>query len=148
MNIKVGFFQVVVTNPENAISFDQILTTLHAVPNDRQRTMFAADEPVRLRLLRRSGPRWLGDLAKIRLHEEIEKSTVDGREGTIPFEEDEGTMEKTAFLYDPATRIAAIQQTAGSVSASSCGRYFRTLGAVQRIELRPVLKSEALERIL
>lgn len=146
--IKISFFQVVVTNPEAPVSFHQILTTLNAVPNDQRRTMFAADEPVRLRYLRPTANRWLGDIAKIRLHEEIEKSTTDGQEARIAFQENEGPLEKTAFLYDPLTKIMAIQQTLGAVSPSSCGRYFKTLGAVKGIELRPVMKLEALERIL
>src|SRR5687767_10538198 len=113
-----------------------------------RRTMFSADEPVRLRLIQRSATRWTGDLVKIRLHEKFDKSTVDGREEEIVFEENEGPCEKTAFLYDPALNVLAIQQTAGSVSASSCGRYFRTLGKVQRIELPVILKLEALQRIM
>lgn len=147
-NLKVAFYQVRVINPNvAAVSFGNIMQTLHGVPNDRRRTMFAADEPVRLRHLEQTGGRWLGDMVRIRLHERIDKSTVDGREEELQFAEDEGPCEKTAFFFDPHTAVMAIQQN-GGVTPSSCGRYFRTLGGVQKIELLPILKLEALERIL
>jgi hypothetical protein len=146
--LKVSFHKVVVTNADTPVKFGDILYKLHKVPNDRRRTMFTADEPVRLRYLKTSSGRWLGDLAKIRLHEKIDKSTVDGQEEEIGFRENEGPCEKTAFLYDPSINVIAIQQTAGSVSASSCGRYFKTLGQVRKIELQVMVKLEALERIL
>ena len=146
--MKVGFFQVVVTNPNTPVAFNAILQTLNAIPNDRRRTMLAADEPVRLRLLQQTGGGWLGDLGKIRLHEDLDKSTIDGIETKIPLQDDEGLLEKTAFFYHPRTKIIAIQQLAGSVSASSCGRYFKTLGGVQKIEFRPVIKDDALTRIM
>jgi hypothetical protein len=146
--LKVAAYQLHVHNPETPVSFASILTTLNEVPNDERRTMFAADEPVRLRRLQAVGPRWLGDLARIRLHELIAKSTTNGVEGELEFADNEGPCEKTAFFFDPATAVMMIQQTAGAVSASSCGRYFRTLGHVQKIEIVPVMKIEALERIL
>lgn len=146
--VKVSFHRVLITNRETPVGFGQILKILNAVPNDRRRTMFAADEPVRLRYLHEAGKRWLGDLAKIRLHERIDKSTVDGKEAELLFADNEGPCEKTAFFYDPALNVMAIQQTAGAVSASSCGRYFRTLGNVEKIDLPVVLKLEALERIM
>jgi hypothetical protein len=147
--IKVSFHRVEVTNAETPVSFSQILSTVHRLPNDRQRTqMLTADEPVRLRHLEEIGGRWLGDLARIRLHETIDKSTVDGEEEAIQFRDGEGPCEKTAFYYDPRLRVIAIQQTAGAVSPSSCGRYFRTIGRVQKIELPVILKLDALERAL
>jgi hypothetical protein len=147
--IKVSFHRVEVTNAETAVSFSEILTTLAGLPNNRNRTtMLHADEPVRLRHLQAIGGRWLGDLARIRLHETIDKSTVDGEEEAIEFRDGEGPCEKTAFFYDPGTRVIAIQQTAGAVSPSSCGRYFRTIGQVQKIELPVILKLDALQRAL
>src|SRR6266498_1100007 len=104
-NLKVAFYQVRVTNPNVPISFGAILQTLNGVPNDRRRTMFAADEPVRLRHLEQIGPRWLGDLARIRLHERIDKSDIDGQEEELQFADNEGPCEKTAFLFDPPTAV-------------------------------------------
>jgi hypothetical protein len=147
-NLKIAFYQVHVVNPNVPVSFGAILQTLHGVPNDRHRTMFAADEPVRLRYLQQIGNRWLGDLARIRLHERIDKSDIDGQEAELQFGEDEGPCEKTAFFFDPATAVMVIQHATGGVTASSCGRYFRTLGQVQKIELLPIMKLEALQRVL
>ena len=107
-----------------------------------------ADEPVRLRHLQRVAGRWLGDLVRIRLNEQIDKSDTAGREEELVFQENEGPCEKTAFFFDPHTGVLAIQQGGGGVSASSCSRYFRTLGHVQKIELEAIIKLEALQRIL
>jgi hypothetical protein len=147
-HIRVSFHRVDVTDGERRKSFGDILTEIEGIPNNRRRTKLVADEPVRLRRLDRVGRRWLGDLARIRLHETIDKSTIDGAEAEIRFEEDEGPCEKTAFFYDPDLRVMAIQQASGAVSASSCGRYFRTIGNVRKIELPIILKLEALEKIL
>jgi Family of unknown function (DUF6731) len=145
--LKISFHRVIVTNPQTPVAFNDILTTLNEVPNDARRTVLQADEPVRLRFLQRIENTWLGDLTRIRLHEHIDKSTVAGRETSIDFEDDEGPCEKTAFVYDSETNVIAIQQIAGGVTASSCGRYFKTIGQVQKIELPIVVKTEALERI-
>ncbi len=144
--LRIGFYQVVVTH-QPVTEFDAVLKSCDSLPDDENRALPDPHQPIRLQRLHRSKRVWEGDMMRIRLDEELQRAKMNGRIRPVDFEEDEGLGENTAFLYDPHTNILAVHENRGGVPVSAFGRYFKVLGSVRRIDLRPVIRPQAIERI-
>jgi hypothetical protein len=146
MLLRIAFHKVVVRSREG-MDFERILETGRGLPDDESRTLDRPDGPIRLQFARRSVNCWHGELIRIRLGEEPKKANLRGRVEPIPFGEDEGLGEETAFVYDPELRILAYHEHRGGVSLTNAARYFKAVGRVRSIEFQPVLRPEVIERV-
>lgn len=127
--------------------FERILETGQALPDDDHRTMARPDGPIRLQFARPSTNAWTGELIRIRLGEQAKKADTKGHVEPIPFGDDEGLGEETAFLYDPELRIIVYHERKGGVSLTNAARYFRAVGKVRSVEFQPIPKPELQERL-
>lgn len=143
--LRVGFYQPHVLG--KAISdFDGIVDAARQLPDDETRTLDRPDGSVRLQFIRQSMSVWIGELIRIRIGEEPKKANLRGKVELIHLEEDEGLGEETAFLYDPELNVIVYHEHRGGVTTSNAARYFRTIAKARSVQLKAMIKPEALER--
>jgi hypothetical protein len=144
--LHVSFYRLTVRN-DPPVRFEEILRRFtDQIPEDERRVWEAKEEPVRLQRLRDHTGYWLGDMMRIRIHEQINRGRRDGTIRPIDFEVGEGPCENTAFLYHPPTRTLVVHEQRGAVPLSALRQYFKLFGEVQGIEAAPLIKPEAIER--
>ena len=144
--LRVGFYRVTV-NHDPPRRFEEILRRFtDQIPDDEHRAWEAKDEPVRLQQLTPHANYWLGDIMRIRVHDQINRGRRDGRVRPIDFEMGEGPCENTAFLFHPGTRTLAVHEQRGAVPLSALRQYFKVFGEVNAIEMLPLIKLEAIQR--
>src|SRR5260370_21194343 len=102
--LRIGFHKVVLRSKE-PIDFEQILDAGRRLPDDESRTIERPDGPIRLQFARRSTSVWQCELIRIRLNEEPKRANIKGKVEPIPFADDEGLGEETAFLDDPELQM-------------------------------------------
>jgi hypothetical protein len=144
--LRIGFYQVNVEDSEQT-PFSQVLQRLSELPADETRKLTWSSVTVRLQALSKSVSYWQGDMLRIRMDESPRKAKLDGSIEDIPFDDDEGLGENTAFLYSPMTNTLVVHEHRGGVPMSRFQRYCKDLGAVQNVEFSPILRPEAIQRI-
>lgn len=143
--LTVDFYKVEVSGDD---SFEAAMTALHALPNDTSRNMQFQDAPVRLRELSTHNQNWLGDLMKIRLNEAAIVANLNGQVQPVGVDGESGLGENTAFLYDHALRVIAVQRNRTAVSATKMASYIETMGHFQNaLIFAPILRLEALQKL-
>jgi len=143
--LTVDFYQVEVSGDD---SFEQAMTTLQQLPNNAARNMTFQDAPVRLRELVTRNNDWQGDLMKIRLNEAAIIANLNGRIEPVGIDGETGLGENTAFYYDHALKVIAVQRNRTAVSASKLAFYFGTMGRLQNaVIFKPILRLEALQQL-
>lgn len=147
-NLRIGFYQPQIES-EPATTFSTILNRFESdIPADHRRTWERRnDEPVRLQHVERTHSLWIGDMMRIRMHEDLRKGRRDGTVQAIDFDPDEGIGENTAFLYCPEANVLTIQEYRGGVSLGMFANYFRVFGEVQSISFQPLIKPDAILRV-
>ncbi len=86
-------------------------------------------------------------MIRIRLGEEPKRANLRGKVEPITFDEDEGLGEETAFVYDPELQMVAYHEHRGGVSLTNTARYFKAVGKVRSIDIKPVLRPDVIERV-
>jgi hypothetical protein len=147
-SLRIGFYGVTVTNDPDT-TFSEILEKFRreVIPDDESRTWDNKDQPIRLQWATHTGGLWSGEIMRIRLHEDLNRAKRDGSTRPIEFEDDEGLGENTAFLFNHRTSTLVVHEARGAVSVNSFGKYFKSVGQVEGVELRPLMRPEAIERI-
>jgi hypothetical protein len=76
------------------------------------------------------------------------KGTINDTSLTeIAMDDHEGLAETSAFLYDPATKVLALQRNRYGISTGMCAQYFTEKAEVNPIQLEPCIKEEAIRRL-
>lgn len=144
-NFVVDFYVVNVSGED---SFQNALTTLQALPEDESRNMNFQDAPVRLARIARHQHTWEGDMMKIRLGEAAVIASLNGHIAPVSIDDDTGLGETTAFLYDDALNVIAIQRNRTAVSAAKVAGYIETLGGLANaVIFVPILRQEVYEKL-
>lgn len=91
---------------------------------------------------------WEGNMIRLRMNNLPVKGSKSGRIEDIVFNEDEGIGEQTAFIYNPLTRVLALQSNQAGVSASTFAKYFEEMAAFDEpIGIDPILNPDAMKRL-
>ena len=144
--IKVDFYKVVL--PDDAQRpFEQIIETIASSPEDQTRNLQRDANPVRLNEAESGSDLWEGEMIRIRMDEVPVKANLEGDISPIGLEEDEGIGEETAFLYHIPTEILGLQRNRYAVSPSGFAWYFEEKGGITPIELEPILREDAIQRL-
>ncbi len=142
--MRIDFYRL--TMPDDKTTrFEQVLESVHALPA-KSRTALFKNVPIRLQHLRQRDGYYIGDLARIRMEGIPPITRLSGEEEDIELPEDAGLGEEAAFLFYPAVRVLVLQRNRFSLSAAAFEDYFCQRGKVQRIDLTPVVKRDALQR--
>lgn len=141
--LKVAFYQV---QCPDGITFADVLTKARR-KKDEDRTIEVHQKLIRLQDISKSKDNWEGDTIHIRMDEVPPKASIDGELSNIELEDDEGIGEETAFLYNEAIDILALQQNIYGVTEPSFCRYFEKAAQINGpIFLFPVIQSGALQK--
>lgn len=147
IQIKIGFYQPTVLNKPPK-TFTELLQGIQDLPDDETRTFSKRNfHPVRIQNLQQWNGFWWGDAMRIRMNAEIQRAKLSGAVREIEFDDDEGVGESSAFLYHPGTNMLVLQELHGAVSRTSFAVYLKAIGQVGKIELRPAINPDALQRI-
>jgi hypothetical protein len=136
--------------PEDSIPpFEAFIASVGALPNNGSRNETVRGCPVRLQEFTALGRLVEGDLVRIRMDQLPLRAELAGPVSPIDLDDDEGLGEETAFLYDVALRVLAIQRNRTGVSASALMEYCeRKAGLRLPIVLTPVLQLDAMQRLM
>ena len=143
--MKIDYY--LVETPEAAADLGDVIKNVSESANNENRNISINGKPIRLQTAALEGSFWVGDMVKIRMDGIPPKTRLNGEQADIDLDEDEGLGEETAFVYDPATKILCIQRNRYAVSAQGLARYFSKHYHPEYIELKPVLKHDALLRM-
>lgn len=105
------------------------------------------DSPYRIDNLQNGGEYWTGDLMMLRMNEDLTKGTKAGGREKIVLKNDEGLVEGTAMLYYPATRTVIFHENRFAGKMSRVAWFFNQFSTGNRVELRPIMRKETLERL-
>jgi len=145
-SMKIDYYRVLI-GEEDQQNFDSIIEKISNFPNDESRNYFHNNIPIRLQEMEKREHLWIGDMVKIRLNDIPPKTKMSGRQIDIDLDEDEGLGEETAFLYDQDVRVLVLQRNYTAVTAAGFTSYFKYFGNVKKLNLLPVVKPEAYQRM-
>lgn len=145
--VKVDFYTV--TMPKGSRPFERAVADDAATPYDDTRAIDIRGFPVRLQAATLSGHHTEAEMLRIQMFDIPPKATKGGRVLSLGLKPNEGIGGETAFLYDSATKVLAVQRNRHGVSAKTIAEYFsqKCCGG-SLVELTPLLELAAMTRLM
>lgn len=130
-----------------SISFSQVLNEIVSMsPNDAQANI---DGDTCLISKNENFGKNLSILfTKIRMNNLPQKTKATGERSPLDLDEDEGLGEDVAIAYNVVLNVVAIQRNIHSLSANNILRLIKEVNPACDVEFLPIIKQDALERIL
>jgi hypothetical protein len=144
--MKIDYFHIGLS-PDAALSMPQIIELVSNMPEDEIRNENFNNVPIRLQESHKYGRLWIGDMVRIRMTGIPPKTKLNGEQDDLDLDDDEGLGEATAFLFDPDLSILVLQRNHYAVSPGGFAHYFAKKGTVMYIDLKPVLRLDAMARL-
>lgn len=144
MSINIDFFGVI----EPKITLGSVLGIIEGTPiSDRTRRI--GKEFASINHLYLDAGYWFGTIVKIRMHEIPKRANLAGVVDDFVLAADEGVGEESSFIYDPRTRVIAMQYNHYGMKSGSFRDYISGFAADinDQFELSPVLTIDALARM-
>lgn len=147
--LNVDFYKITISEDKNANNdFELILEKVKNMPpKDRLREVRTS--PIFLHSIDCGWNEcWEGNIIRLRMNILPIKGNFSGDIVDIDLADDEGIGEETAFIYNPETRILALQSNQHGLSLMNFARYFELIiNCSDVIYLDPVLQVNAFERL-
>lgn len=147
--LRFDFWHLQATKGNTSELVSEIMEVCSKLPEDHEDRLLPRDtKVVRLHELEKKGALWFGDFLGIGVRRPAKKASTKGHVEDLPFTDDEGLGEESAFLIDPATNVFILQSNRLAATSSSVVRFFErfTLGR-GHLELMPVLSQGGLNQL-
>lgn len=144
MSINIDFFGVI----EPEITLESVLGIIEST-SIPERTKRVGKEYASINHLFLDAGYWFGTILKIRMYELPKRANLDGVVDDFILADNEGVGEEASFIYDPRTKVIAIQYNHYGTKSGALREYIsRFLGNNNnQFELSPVLTRDALVRM-
>lgn len=144
--MKVDFYRLH-QQQDNHIELEGILLNIARARQGEDRNVDVGTTPIRLQEISQSDSLIDGDMMKIRMDEVPLKVKLNGEAEAIDLDDDEGIGEETAFLFDPATQVLALQRNRYGVSIGALSSYIEQIGRIEAINFDPVITEEGIRKL-
>jgi hypothetical protein len=126
-----------------------VLEKCAALPDEHEdRLLQRETKVVRLHRLEKRGDLWFGDFVGIGTKRPAKKAHVSGRMENVPFQENEGLGEESAFLYDSHSSVLVLQSNRLAATASSVIRFFERFAVDQGpLDLQAIMTPSAVDSL-
>jgi len=144
MSINIDFFGII----EPEITLESVFETIQNTPIP-DRTKRIGKEYASINHLFLDAGYWLGTIVKIRMNEIPKRANLNGEVDDFVLAENEGVGEEASFIYDPRTRVIAMQYNHYGTKSGAFREYISKflVDNPNQFELSPVLTRDALARM-
>lgn len=148
--LHIDFYNVQVAETATC-SFEDAIASVMRIPADEHRNFDVpdTDSVYRMQVATHSrGGAYEADMVRIRMDHLPNRASLSGEIEPMDLDDDEGVGEETAFLYDPAIRILAIQRNRYGASSGIVARYFERMGNIGApVYFDPVLPADVMRKV-
>lgn len=142
VTVRVDFYKL--ADREDHIRFESTLDKASLLPKN-SRTLVVGKERVILCSLKKSGTRYEGEIARLRMTETPAIGDLQGELEDIPLRPDQGIAERTAFLFESTSQILAIHAIREAVSASRLAGFCDLVEATSEgYDFQPVIRKNTM----